>query len=84
MMPSKLVRQQSMTNEEPLSESKPIDKPDYEFKPNEIHEWRQQGFYLICKSCELQHAVFIGSENILVGINKEGKPILKSRRSVFG
>lgn len=61
-----------------------FDKPSFKFEPNENHDWRQQGPYLVCKSCELTHAVFVGNEKILVGIDEKGKPILKSRKSVFG
>lgn len=71
-------------NDEPLSESKPIDKPDFEFKPNEIHDWKQQGIYLICKSCELHHAVFIGVDKMMVGVNDKGQPILKDKKEIYG
>jgi len=54
-------------------------KPTYTFKPNEVHDWRQQGPYVVCKSCELQHAVWIGMDKIMVGINEKGQPILKKR-----
>jgi len=53
--------------------------PTFVFKPNEMHEWRQQGPYLLCKSCDLSHAVYIGMEKILVGLNEKGQPILKKR-----
>lgn len=69
-----------MNNEEPLVESLDFTKPDYIFTPNENHEWRQQGFYLICRSCEIMHAVYIGSEKLLVGLDQKGKPILKDRK----
>ena len=54
-------------------------KPDFSFIPKGVHEWRQQGYYIICKSCDLQHAVWIGSERILTGINDKGEPILERR-----
>lgn len=57
-------------------------EPNYTFKPNEVHEWRQQGPYLVCKSCELVHANYIGTEKLLVGINEKGQPILKVRASI--
>ena len=65
-------------NEEVLD----FNKPTYSFVPKGNHDWRQQGPYLVCKSCELQHAVWVGMEKIMVGINKEGKPILKKRDEV--
>jgi len=49
------------------------------FLPQGHHEWRQQGTYLVCKSCEIQHAVWIGTEKIMVGLNDKGQPILKKK-----
>jgi hypothetical protein len=54
-------------------------KPDFKFVPKEYHEWRQQGPYLVCKGCEITHAVYIGPDKILVGFDKAGSPILKRR-----
>ena len=51
--------------------------PDYEFFPKGRHVYRQQGFYLVCVSCELQHAIFIGPNKHMVGETEEGLPILK-------
>ncbi len=47
--------------------------------PSELvgHKWIQQGPYLICQSCELKHAVYIGVEKHLLGYDKEGKPVIK-------
>jgi hypothetical protein len=56
-----------------------FNKPDYSFIPPNIHNWRQEGGYLICKSCELQHAVYIGMDKIMVGETESGQPILKKR-----
>lgn len=38
------------------------------------HEWRQQGPYLVCQSCELNHSVYIGMKKMLTGFSDEGKP----------
>jgi hypothetical protein len=66
---------------EPINEGEILDfnNPNFIFAPKEHHEWRQQGPYVICKSCELQHAVFIGMERLLIGINDTGQPIFKNR-----
>ena len=72
-----------MANDEER-ETLDFNKPNFEFQPNEAHEWRQQGPYLICKGCELTHAVYIGVGKMMVGTDKKGKPILKSKRSVIG
>jgi len=54
-------------------------QPDFSFVPQGIHEWRQQGYYLICQSCDLQHAVRIGEHKILTGFTHDGNPILQTR-----
>lgn len=71
-----------MNNEqetEPIIEQIDFTRPDFTFSPNETHDWKQKGPYLICKSCEIMHATFIGINKILVGLDKKGKPILKKR-----
>jgi len=60
-----------------LSETLDFNKPSFVFNPNENHEWRQKGPYLVCKSCELEHAIWIGMKKQMVGINDKGQPILK-------
>jgi hypothetical protein len=59
-------------------------KPDFVFIPQGRHVWRQEGPYLVCRDCGLHHAVFIGIENIMIGEESDGKPIIKSRQEVFG
>lgn len=49
------------------------------FIPKGNCEYRQQGPYLICYSCPLQHAVWIGMNKMMIGISKDGMPILKKR-----
>ena len=56
-------------------------KPNFMFIPSGNHQWSQQGYYAICHSCELQHAIFIGKDKMLVGI-KEGKPVFKTRKEL--
>ena len=68
--------------EEEESEVLDFDNPSFSFIPKGTHDWRQQGFYLVCKSCDLQHAVWVGPNRILVGIDEEGQPILKKRNEV--
>ena len=64
---------------QPESEVFNFDRPDYVFKPNEVHSWRQEGPYIICKSCELIHATFIGMDKWLVGLNSEGQQLFKKK-----
>lgn len=68
-----------MDNEKPIEETLDFSKPDFQFIPKGSHQWKQQGYYIICKSCDLDHAAFIGAFKIMVGISPEGLPILKSR-----
>jgi hypothetical protein len=65
-----------MENEEPIEETL---QPSYQFTPPGRHTYRQQGPYLVCKSCEIQHAVYIGMDKIMVGEDEEGNPIVKRR-----
>ena len=68
--------------ERPLVEEKDLSKPDYKFVPGN-HLWKQQGPYVICFSCELQHASWIGMDKLMVGVDDNG-PILKTRKEVEG
>jgi hypothetical protein len=73
-----------LTDEEVLNLKKEeqaydFDKPEYTFIPKGIHNWRQEGPYVVCRSCEIHHAVFIGMEKMMIGIDENGNPILKSR-----
>jgi len=61
------------------TEEMDLNNPAYMCKPNEYHDWRQQGPYLVCKSCEIQHAVFVGMGRVLTGIDDKGRPILTKR-----
>jgi hypothetical protein len=42
------------------------------------HNWIQQGPYLICQSCPLKHATWIGIDRVLTGFDENGVPILKA------
>lgn len=66
-------------NDNQESEILNFDKPSYVFRPSEMHDWRQRGPYLVCKSCDLEHAAYIGPEKLMVGLNDRGQPILKKR-----
>jgi hypothetical protein len=41
------------------------------------HNWIQQGPYLVCQSCPLKHATWIGIDRVLTGFDENGVPILK-------
>lgn len=71
-------------NEEDTKETEILDftKADFVFEPKQYHEWRQMGPYLVCKSCEVEHASYIGMSQLLVGLDSEGVPILKDRSEV--
>jgi len=77
-----------MTNEELKEEIKEegesldFNSPAFTFTPAGRHTYRQEGYYLVCKSCELHHAVFIGPYKIMVGETEDGKPILKNKKEL--
>lgn len=52
---------------------------EYEFVPAALCKWRQRGPFIVCTSCELQHALHIGMDKIMTGEDESGKPIIKSR-----
>jgi hypothetical protein len=64
---------------EPLNEVLDFNNPSFKFVPEGRHTYRQQGGYLVCISCEIQHAVWIGMDKIMVGEDEKGNPILKKR-----
>ena len=66
-------------------EEQPYDfnKPDFVFTPKGIHNWRAEGIYLVCRSCEIEHALYIGPDKMFVGLDEEGKPILIDRNEYF-
>lgn len=68
--------------EESQGELLDFNKPSFKFIPSGFHEWIQRGYYLVCKSCELEHGFFIGPEKLMVGREKDGKPILKKRKDL--
>jgi len=49
------------------------------------HNWRQKGPYLVCESCKVKHAVFLGLTKYLKQVKSDGElviekiPILKSK-----
>lgn len=56
-----------------------FDNPEFVFAPKGIHNWRQEGPYVVCRSCEIEHAIWIGMDKMMIGIDSDGKPILKDR-----
>jgi len=66
----------------PDNEELNFNNADFTFIPKGNCQYRQEGIYIICQSCELQHAVFIGMEKIMVGLDSNG-PIIKNRMDVL-
>lgn len=49
--------------------------PLFAFSPSlSGHQWRQQGPYLVCKSCPVRHSIYIGVDKRLVGFTEDGQP----------
>lgn len=64
---------------QPLSEGVDFNNPSFVFVPKETHEWRQKGYFLECRSCEITHGTYIGPNKLLIGIRPDGTPIFKNR-----
>lgn len=64
---------------EEVKEEGEILRKAFEFTPSAMCTYRQRGPYIICVSCELQHAVYIGMQAVMVGTDESGRPILKKR-----
>jgi hypothetical protein len=41
-------------------------------------QWHQQGPEVYCTTCTLQHGTFVGTNQLLVGTDARGCPILKA------
>lgn len=54
-------------------------KEETQLFPPGRHIWRQQGPYIVCRGCELHHGIYVGMDNIMVGEDENGKPILRAR-----
>jgi hypothetical protein len=80
-----IVGRRVETNHEEEHEKETLDfeKPDFVFHPSGFHNYRQQGYYLVCKSCEISHAIWIGPDKILVGFDDKGQAIIKNRKEVM-
>lgn len=78
-----MSNEESIEKVEEIIESLDFNNPSFTFKPNENHDWKQKGVYLVCKSCEIMHATYIGPDKIMVGLDEQGKPILKNKRDYF-
>ena len=68
---------QETHEEEEKQETLDFTKPDFVFIPKGMHVWKQRGPYLECRDCDIHHAVFIGINKQMVGLNEAGYPILK-------
>lgn len=46
------------------------------------HNWKQKGTFIVCSTCDFRHGFYIPPNKMMVGINKEGMPIIKDKRFV--
>jgi hypothetical protein len=74
--------QNEVVEEAVQPEDKIFNKEDIVYFPPGRHVWRQQGPYVVCRDCELSHAVFIGMEKMMIGEDENGKPLLQKRDKV--
>jgi len=73
------VHSDSHLPQQESSEVLNFNNPSFSFVPKGYHEWRQRGPYCVCTSCELEHAIYVGMDKLLIGIDEEGQPILKKK-----
>lgn len=66
---------------EPESEVLDFNRPDYKFEPRDC-QFKQRGYYLVCHSCEMEHGIFIGRDRVMVGVDEQNRPIVKTRREL--
>ena len=78
---SKTQKKKSKENE-PEEEELNFDNPDFTFVPEGNCQWLQQGPYLVCQSCVLQHSVYIGMNKVYRGLDDEGKPIIEDKEII--
>lgn len=60
------------------SQTMDFNNPDFRFEPRNCN-YRQRGYFLVCRTCDLEHGIFIGSDKVMVGVDEENRPIVKTR-----
>ena len=63
------------TKQNNIVEELDFDNPDFKFEAKNCR-YKQQGPYLICQTCKVQHAVYIGPNRRMVGEKENGEPII--------
>lgn len=43
------------------------------------HNWKQKGAGLYCSTCDTPHGIYIGTKRIMIGVKKDGTPILVNK-----
>lgn len=79
-MQDKPLKSKKNKNIEELDKSKWHKLDEIEEYKNSIKgKWVQRGPYIINTSSKLDYGIYVGIEQMLVGVDKKGQPILKSR-----
>ena len=63
------------------SEVMDFNRPDFKFEPRNCN-FKQRGYYLVCTSCELEHGILIGANKVMVGVDDQNRPIVKTRQEL--
>lgn len=79
MLLRKLMKLPNQNNEEEVIPETEVLEEAFRFEPSALCKYKQRGIYLVCTSCELQHATYIGINKIMIGEDEHGKPILEDR-----
>lgn len=92
-MPKEIHNQRASRPSRPWREEEPEEEQDPQLAPetqevdlsklipftNSGHQWHQEGAYLICDSCMVRHAAFIGIDRVLKGFDEDGKMLIEKR-----
>lgn len=76
------MKQNEEEKDDSIIEDLDFNNPSFMYKPEANHGWRQQGPYLICKDCIVEHGAWIGTDKLLIGFDEQGSPQLKTRKEL--
>jgi hypothetical protein len=76
------MKQNEEEKDDSIIEDLDFNNPSFVYKPEANHGWRQQGPYLICKDCIVEHGAWIGTDKLLIGFDEQGSPQFKTRKEL--
>ena|SRR6185312_12238658 len=85
-LPNQITEKEIQESIDQENKKDPVTPESYavkDFSPNPVthHNWRQNGVYLECVSCEHPHGTHIGStDRLFAGTDEKGNPIFVKPR----